>query len=299
MGRKSQAGWPALLLGFRLHLEAQGRRPKTVANYLRDVAAFARSCPSPPAQVTPQDIAAYLAERRQQVSAKTVREQALALRRFFRWCVSEGELRRDPTQGLRLSSPRTPVMPAYTRTEVQRLLMACDRRRLLGLRDHAMVLVLFDTGMRVGELCSMTCEALDWERGVARVVGKTGPREVPLGRNALEALLRYMRRWGIEEGPVWRGERGPLTESGVLQAIKRLCYRSGVEAKGVHAFRRAAAIEMKRAGMNDSDILEVLGWHSVTMLKRYIAQEARTLAFKAHQQYSPGDRLKWPSLRGP
>jgi len=173
-------------------------------------------------------------------------------------------------------------MPAYTRTEVQRLLMACDRRRLLGLRDYAMVLVLFDTGMRAGKLCSMTCEGLDWGSGVARVVGKTGPREVPLGRNALKALLRYMRRWGIEAGPVWRGERGPRTENGALQAIKRLCDRSGIEAKGVHAFRRAAAIEMKQAGMNDSDILEILGWHSLTMPKRYTAQEARTLAFRAH-----------------
>ena len=57
---------------------------------------------------------------------------------------------------------------------------------------------------------------------------------------------------------MWRGKKGPLTGSGVFQLVQRLCLRAGVEDKGVHAFRRAAAAQMKRLGMNDSDILEVM-----------------------------------------
>jgi site-specific recombinase XerD len=293
VGRNSAGGCQALLLGFRLHLEAQRLSASVRRHYLATCARFlAWLGERPIASVRPHDLAAFLAEAYPGRSAKTVREHMLALRRFCRWLLSEGELRRDPTQGLRLPSFRTPPMPAYTPAEVRRLLMACDRRTLLGVRDYALVLVLFDTGVRAGELCSMTCQGLDWERGAARVVGKTGPREVPLGRSAQEALLRYLRRWGIESGPVWRGERGSLSEGGVLQAIRRLCRRAGVEAKGVHAFRRAAAIEMKRSGMNDSDILEVLGWRSIAMLRRYTAQEARSLAFQAHRRHSPADRLR-------
>ena len=99
-------------------------------------------------------------------------------------------------------------------------------------------------------------------------------------------------RWRITERRLWRGKKGALTESGVHQAIARLCVRAGVPDKGVHAFRRAAAAQMKRLGMQDSDILEVMGWKDVTMLRRYTAAVAGELAQSAHQRFSPGDALR-------
>jgi len=60
----------------------------------------------------------------------------------------------------------------------------------------------------------------------------------------------------------------------------------------VHGFRRAAAAQMKRLGMNDSDILEVMGWKDVTMLRRYTSTVAGELAQLAHDRYSPGDALR-------
>ena len=109
---------------------------------------------------------------------------------------------------------------------------------------------------------------------------------------ALQALERYTRRCGIDSGLLWRGKKGTLTESGVLQLVRRLCRRSGVTHKGVHGFRRAAAAQMKRLGMNDSDILEVMGWRNITMLRRYTAEVAEELAFATHERFSPGDALR-------
>ena len=152
-----------------------------------------------------------------------------------------------------------------------------------------MLLVLFDTGVRTGELVSMTMP--DWERRQIRVSGKTGVRNVPLGTATLQAVERYVRKWGISEGLLWRGKKGPLTGSGVLQLVKRLCRQAGVEHKGVHAFRRAAAAQMKRLGMQDSDILEILGWKDVTMLRRYTAEVAEELAHGAHKRFSPADAI--------
>jgi integrase len=94
------------------------------------------------------------------------------------------------------------------------------------------------------------------------------------------------------EGPLWIGKKGQLTGSGILQIIRRLCFRAGVEHKAVHGFRRAAAAQMKRLGMNDSDILEVMGWKDVTMLRRYTSAVAGELAQLAHDRYSPGDALR-------
>ena len=284
-------GLPALLRGYHLALSVEGLRPRTVANYLRDaerlVAYIDRS---DPASVTQADVRAYLGHLQDGRSPKTVREAQLALRRFFRFLLQEGEIEVDPTKDLPLTSYRTEPQPTYSEAEVKRLLLVCETKTLEGLRNRALVLTLFDTGVRAGELVSMGLP--EWERRQLRVSGKTGVRNVPLGIATLQALERYVRRWGIEDPPLWRGKRGTLTGSGVLQVMRRLCRRAGVPDKGVHAFRRAAAAQMKRLGMNDSDILEVFGWKDVTMLRRYTAEVAEELAHAAHRRHSPGDALK-------
>ncbi len=283
--------WSTLTRGFRLALTIQGLRPHTVTNYVRDVERFARSVDgTSPSQVTEADIHFYLGEFQQGRSPKTLRDAQLALRRFFRFLAHEGEIPDDPASELQLAHYKADPQPAYSEGEIKRLVLVCDPKTPDGLRNRALVLTLFDTGVRVGELVSMSLP--DWERRRVTVTGKTGVRHVPLGVAALQATERYVRRWRIAEGTLWRGKRGMLTTSGVLQIVRRLCRSAGVEDKGVHAFRRAAAAQMKRLGMQDSDILEVLGWKDVTMLRRYTATVAEELAHKAHRAYSPADRLQ-------
>lgn len=259
-------------------------------HYVRDVERFTDTLNGQgPKGVTPADLREFFITYQEGRAPKTVRECQLALRSFFRFLVQEGEVRRDPTRDMKLAKYRVEPQPTYTEGEVKRLLMVCDGKSLEGVRDRAMVMVLFDTGVREGELLSMSMP--DFERRRSRVSGKTGTRDVPLGMATLQAVERYVRRWGITEAPVWRGKRAPLTRSGVLQTMRRLCRQAAVPQKGVHAFRRAAAAQMKRLGMQDSDILEVCGWKDVTMLRRYISEVAGELAADAHRKYSPADAL--------
>ncbi|UCH86564.1 MAG: phage integrase N-terminal SAM-like domain-containing protein, partial [Dehalococcoidia bacterium] len=245
------SGFSALLRGFRLALTVEGLRPHTIHSYLRDVERFTESVDGrSPRSISPNDIRAYIATLQDGRAPKTVREAQLALRRFFRFLVREGEIDRDPTSDTKLASFRVEPQPTYREAEVKRLLLACDSRTLEGIRDKALILTSFDTGVREGELVSMGLP--QWERRIVRVDGKTGMRDVPLGTATLQAVERYVRRWDITEPPLWRGNKGPLTGSGVLQIVRRLSRRAGVTHKGVHAFRRAAAAQMKRLGMNDS-----------------------------------------------
>ncbi len=284
-------GLSGLLRGFRLALSVEGLRPRTIDDYVRSVRAFAGHLGQrSPRSVTPTDARAYISEFQNGHSPKTVREAQLGLRRFFRFLLQEGEIRDDPTKDVKLLSFRTDPQPTYAEAEVKRLLLVCSRKTRNGIRDHALLVTLFDTGVRVGELVSMGLP--NWERRTARVEGKTGVREIPMGMATLQAVDRYARRWGITEPPLWRGKKGALTGSGVLQIVRRLCRRADVPHKGVHAFRRAAAAQMKRLGMNDSDILEVMGWRSVEMLRRYTAAVAEELAHQAHRRCSPGDALQ-------
>ena len=175
----------------------------------------------------------------------------------------------------------------YTLDEIKALLASCDLKTPSGIRDYAIIMVLFDSGVRVGELISMSPP--DWKNRLVKVDGKTGVRYVPLGLSSLQALERYIRKWSVSDSPMWRGKYGPLTTSGVLQMVRRRCSSFGVPYKGVHAFRRSAAAQMKRMGMNDSDIMEIMGWEEVTMLRRYVASVSLELAQSAHRQFSPVD----------
>lgn len=285
------AGCSALVLGFRLALTVDRMRPHTVSCYVRDVERLGDFLtPRAITKATSGDIRAFLDHLGDGRSPKTVREAQPALRRFFRFLMQEGDISNDPTAPVRLVKFQVVPQPAYTEAEVKRLLADCSTKTLDGVRDCAALLVLYDTGVREGELVSM--EVPNWNTGTVRVSGKTGVRDVPLGVATLQAVERYVRRWGIMEGMLWRGKRGALTESGVLQMVQRRCQAADVTYKGVHAFRRTTAAQMKRLGMNDSDILEVMGWKSIAMLRRYTANVAAELAHRAHSRHSPADSLR-------
>ncbi len=284
-------GFPVLIQAFRLALTVEGLRLHTVHNYTRDVERFASHFQGrKPSSISALEIRNYVATLQDHLAPKTIHEAQLGLRRFFRFLVRESEIRRDPTSDMKLMRYRVNPQPTYTEAEIRRLPVACDPKTRNGVRDIALVTLLFDTGVTEGELVSMGLP--DWERRTVEVEGKTGFRTIYLGTAALRAVERYTRRWGITDGLLWRGKKGPLTGSGALQIIRRLCRRAGVEHKAVHAFRRAAAAQMKRLGMNDSDILEVMGWKDITMLRRYTAAVAGELAQVAHQRHSPGDALQ-------
>jgi len=290
--RKSDraVGYVGYVSSFELALRIEGLRSHTVSCYVRDAKRLGEHCGWPLVQeLRSSDVRSYLEVLGKTVVPKTVTEAQLGLRRFFKFLVAEGEITSDPSREVPLVRFRVDPQPTYTPDEVSILLAACNRSTSTGVRDYALVTVLFDSGVRVGELVSMGIP--DWDTRTVLVDGKTGVRTIPLGDSALLATHRYVRRWGITDGNLWRGKKGPLTTSGVLQMVRRLCGRADVEDKGVHAFRRAAAAHMKRLGMNDSDILQVMGWKDVTMLRRYTAAVADELAQAAHLRFSPSDSL--------
>ena len=283
-------GCDRLFESFELSLKADGLRPHTISCYLRDVRRFWEFAqPEDPKSVTSDQIRKFVTSLQSQLSPKTVHEVQMGLRRFFRFLIAEGELTTDPSKPVRLTKFRVTPQPTYTLDEVKKLLSSCRVSTKEGVRNHAVISVLFDTGVRESELVSMGLP--DWDTSTVWVDGKTGQRLIPLGTNALRSVDRYARKWNVTGDDLWMGKYGPLTRWGVLQLVQRQCAKAGVEHKGVHAFRRAAAAQMKRLGMNDSDILEVMGWKDVTMLRRYTAAVATELAQAAHVRYSPADAL--------
>ena len=140
---QTAGGFPVLIRAFRLALTVEGLRPHTVYNYTHCAENFGVHFRSrKPKSISTSDIRTYLAGFQEDHAPKTVYEVQLALRRFFRFLVREGEISRDPTASMKLVRYRVDPQPTYTEAEVKRLLAACDPRTREGIRDRAIVTVL-------------------------------------------------------------------------------------------------------------------------------------------------------------
>ena len=137
-------GSPVLIRAFRLALTVEGLRPRTVQNYVSSAQQFAVHLGDKPLRgVKPSDIREFTVTAQGRLAAKTVHELQLGIRRFFRFLLQEGEVRRDPTREMKLVRYRVVPQPTYTEAEVKRLLMVCNPRTrngscdpLLELRRH-------------------------------------------------------------------------------------------------------------------------------------------------------------------
>ena len=142
-----------------------------------------------------EDLLYYLAERHQAgARARTGARLVSSMRRYYRYLVRENRLDDDPTA--RIEAPRLErALPAtLTEREVEILLAAPDVSEPVGLRDRAMLELLYASGVRVSELVGLTLERLNLTQGVVRVLGK-GDKErlVPVGEEALDWVERYLR----------------------------------------------------------------------------------------------------------
>src|SRR5262249_30797721 len=137
-----------------------------------------------------------------------------AVRGLFRFLVDTGRLATDPTIGIATPKSRRRLPAHLTLDDVDRLLSVPRADRLLGLRDRAMLEVLYSSGLRVSELTGLDWEQVDAEAALLRVLGKgRKERVVPVGRPALRALATYRAACAeagqaIATGPVFRNARG-------------------------------------------------------------------------------------------
>jgi site-specific recombinase XerD len=163
-------------------------------------------------------------------------------------------------------------------------------------RDHAILMVLIDTGIRRAELAGMGVDDVDLGAQVLRVVGKGGHgRAVAIGVKTTRALDRYLRARDAHPAAhsdrLWLGARGPMSGDGVRQMLERRAGDAGVSGVHAHAFRHGFAHAFVAAGGNETDLRELAGWRSPQMVYRYAASTRSERARQSHKRYGPGDRL--------
>jgi integrase/recombinase XerD len=146
---------------------------------------------------------------------------------------------------------------------VVRLLASCDRRRTVGRRDFAIVLLLVRLGLRAAEVAAIRLEDLDWRRGEILIRGKRNRHDLlPLPVDVGEAIVSYLQRRGRSEWPVVfvrvTAPAGPLSNDAVRGVVHDACVRAGVAPVGAHRLRHTAATGMLREGASLPEIAQVL-----------------------------------------
>ena len=175
-----------------------GLSRNTLAGYRSDLAQFALWLAPRRvelAAVTPVELAAYLRDFSVRAKATSQRRLLSALRRFYRYLLADGRIAADPTLNIEPPAPAERFPKTLSEAQVEALLAAPDVDTALGLRDRAMLEVLYACGLRVSELVGLKLFELSLDMGVVRVFGKgSKERLVPLGQVAQEWVERYLRQ---------------------------------------------------------------------------------------------------------
>jgi integrase/recombinase XerD len=289
---------PAVSL-FLTHVKVEkGLSANTVAAYQRDLAkfnAFAQKRKLALESVTRDDLVDFLAGLYgEKLESRTVARHLVTLRNFFRFAQVQEIITTDPS--LNLESPKIRrTLPGYLKLEeVERLLAQPDAKTAAGLRDRAMLEVLYSTGLRVSELTSLRVTDLDSKVGCIRCIGK-GDKEriVPAGRKALSMVEKYLRDArpellgkGVSSPALFVNRRGhSLSRVGVWKILSAYGRRAGLRvALTPHMLRHSFATHLLERGADLRSVQLMLGHAdiSTTQIYTHVVEERLKQIYKAH-----------------
>jgi integrase/recombinase XerD len=305
------------VLGFRLNNEAKGLSHRTIEWYHQNLVLFqkwiAELIGHKPflEEITAEQVREYFTHlrtdatayrghpfhpiERRPLSPRSIICHYTSLSSFFNWSLREELISHSPMRNV--PRPKTPkfIPDPFAENEIRALLQACkDLPDKSSIRATAIIMVLLDSGMRLGELLDMRMSNLDLEHGKVKVIGK-GAKErfVYFGKAAKRSLFRYisMARPEPAQGNdfIFLSEEGfKITNRYLAHILKKVSKIANVPKVHPHRFRRTAAIQFIRNGGNIFALQKLLGHETLDMVRHYVELASEDVA-TAHQKASPVD----------
>lgn len=293
MARNAKLHWPAALHRFEDHLLARGAADRTVQDYLRELRLLAEHLrpllrvPGP-REVTTEHLRAYQAglmtgaatQRGRPMTAGSVAKVTAVLSSFFGWLFREGLVAVDPTWRLERPKIDRPVGDVLSKQEVQRLLAQPVETSALGLRDRALLEVLYGSGLRRKELLGLDlADVRVDERELVVRLGKGGKgRVLPVGRTPWQFLTAYLERGRpslVKQRPVpavfMTAQGGRLKETRLRKLLDHYAKAAGISRRLTpHTIRRTFATHLIQAGVSVRHVQVLLGHESLETTARYL-----------------------------
>jgi integrase/recombinase XerD len=276
----------------------EGLSTNTLAAYRRDLSLFSGwlAQRGKGLDATAEtDLNSYFAARHSQTRATTANRRLTVFKRYFRWALREGVVTADPT--LKLQSARQPLRVPKTLSEpqVEALLAAPDVDVPLGLRDRAMLELMYASGLRVSELVGLKTFSLGMNEGVLRVLGKgSKERLVPFGQIARDWLVRYLAEAraailaGRQTDDVFVTARGHgMSRVMFWMIVKKHALAAGITAPlSPHTLRHAFATHLLNHGADLRAVQMLLGHADISTTTIY-THVARERLKSLHAQHHP------------
>ena len=276
-----------------------GLSENTLAAYRRDLCGFAAWLADRQvalAGASPAELLGFLAG--QYRSGRALRSSARllsSLRRFYRYLVREGRRKDDPTANIDSPKLDRPLPHTLSESEVEALLAAPETSAVVGLRDRAMLELLYASGLRVSELVSLDVDRVNLVQGVVRVLGKGNKeRLVPVGDEAVTWLQRYSKEARPE---LLRGKTsnrlfvsrksGSITRQAFWYRLREYALRSGIRGHlSPHTLRHAFATHLVNHGA-DLRVVQMLLGHSDLSTTQIYTHVARERLRQIHREHHP------------
>ena len=290
-----------LLDEFVRHLRVErGLSENTCLSYgyqLGTYVAFLRARGMEPAMATRDDVLAYLERRKGEgLKSASLFIAAMAVKQFHRHLAQIGRASADPTAGMRLPRFKQRIPKPVDAEGMERLLRPPTGAKFSAMCDHAMLELMYATGMRVSELVGLRLGQVDLAAGLARVMGKgSKERIVPFGARAAAVLSSYLAaraaRFSTASDIVFLNARGRgLTRSGFGWRLAAAARRAGISGNLTpHQIRHTTATVMLEGGASLRVVQEMLGHASITTTQIY-THVSVNLMRKVCEQTHPGFR---------
>ncbi len=267
-----------LLKAYRYYLRIERKMsPNTVTSYCSDVAAFMDVAGIDPANADSSDIAGYLSSRAGDVSKRSQSRQLSSLRSFFDWLVLEGMRSDNPCDAVDHPKLGRYLPEVLSVEEVTAIIEGVDTRTWQGVRDRAILEILYGCGLRVSEVCALRISNVYETEGFVRIIGK-GDKErlVPIGGAAVEAYGQWLSMRPEAFSPayddyVFLNRFGkPLSRVSVFNMVKKAAMLAGVTKEiSPHTFRHSFATHLIENGADLRVVQEMLGHESILTTEIY------------------------------
>ena len=276
--------------------------PRTVDAYRRDLTAFAAWLGRTPSAASTEELERYVSELRAEgLAATTIARRLAAIRSFFRHQVLIGAREGNPAAEVGLPRRARKLPRTLSPGEAERLVEAAKGTTPRDLRDRALVELLYGAGLRVSEAVGLEKNGVDLDERLVRSIGK-GDKEriVPLGRNAADALRRYLSRGRPFLDSRHRPELflnargGPLTRAGAFLILRRLAEKAGLEPTRIHPhlLRHSFATHLLEGGADLRSVQEMLGHADLATTELYTHVTDRRRREAYYSAHPRAKRLK-------